>query len=344
LKDTLDDALDLFADVVLGSVFPQADFERQRQLQLSSIANEKVTPLQMALRALPPILYGAHHAYGVPLTGTGTEETVALMTREDMVQFHSAWFKPNNATLIVVGDTTSAEIKPKLEKLFAKWSPGAPPVKRLDVVPRPTRPVIYLVDKPDAQQSVVLAGTLAAPPRVEDEIELETMNNIFGGTFGGRLNMNLREDKHWSYGAGSLLQGARAQRLFLAYSSVQGDKTADTVAEILSELKGMLGARPATVEELDKVKQQQIFELPGSHETMNAVGNLFGDLLQLGLPLNFYDSYVSRVSALTTTDIEAAAKSLLDPASMIWMVVGDRAAIEPALRALEIGEIVLAEA
>jgi zinc protease len=125
---------------------------------------------------------------------------------------------------------------------------------------------------------------------------------------------------------------------------VQGDKTAETVAEILSELKGMLGARPATVEELEKVKQQQIFELPGSHETMNAVGNLFGDLLQLGLPLNFYDSYVSRVSALTTADIEAAAKSLLDPANMIWMVVGDRAAVEPALRALEIGEIVIAEA
>ena len=137
---------------------------------------------------------------------------------------------------------------------------------------------------------------------------------------------------------------ARAQRLFLAYSSVQGDKTAETVAEILSELKGMLGARPATVEELEKVKQQQIFELPGSHETMNAVGNLFGDLLQLGLPLNFYDSYVSRVSALTTAGIEAAAKSLLNPANMIWMVVGDRAAVEPALRALEIGEIVVAAA
>jgi len=344
LKDTLDDALDLFADVILGSVFPPADFERQRQLQLAAIANEKVTPLQMALRALPPILYGVQHAYGVPLTGTGTEQTVEQMTREDMVRFHAAWFKPNNATLIVVGDTTAAEIKPKLEKLFSQWSPRDPPIKRLDMVPRPTRPVIYLVDKPGAQQSVVLAGTLGAPPRVEDEIELETMNNIFGGTFGGRLNMNLREDKHWSYGAGSLLQGARAQRLFLAYSSVQGDKTAETVAEILSELKGMLGARPATVEELEKVKQQQIFELPGSHETMNAVGNLFGDLLQLGLPLNFYDSYVSRVSALTTAGIEAAAKSLLNPANMIWMVVGDRAAVEPALRALEIGEIVVAAA
>jgi zinc protease len=125
---------------------------------------------------------------------------------------------------------------------------------------------------------------------------------------------------------------------------VQGDKTADTVAEILGEMKGMLGARPVTSAELEKAKQQQIFELPGSHETMNAVGNLFGDLLQLGLPLDFYDSYVSRVSGLTTTDIEAAAKSLLDPGNMVWMVVGDRAAIEPALHALEIGEIVTAEA
>ena len=344
LKDTLDDALDLFADVILDSVFPQGDFGRQRQLQLSAIANEKVTPLQMALRAFPPILYGSQHAYGVPLTGTGTEQSVGQMTREDMVRFHAAWFKPNNATLIVVGDTTADEIKPKLEKLFANWSPGESPAKRLDIVARPKRPIIYLVDKPGAQQSVVLAGTLAAAPRVEDEIELETMNNIFGGTFGGRLNMNLREDKHWSYGAGSLLQGGRAQRLFLAYSSVQGDKTADTVAEILGEMKGMLGARPVTAAELEKAKQQQIFELPGSHETMNAVGNLFGDLLQLGLPLDFYDSYVSRVSGLTTTDIEAAAKSLLDPANMVWMVVGDRASIEPALHALEIGEIVTAEA
>src|SRR5690242_753923 len=344
LKDTLDDALDLFADVILGSVFPQADFERQRQLQLAAIANEKVTPLHMALRAFPPILYGPQHAYGVPLTGTGTEQSVEQMTREDMVRFHTAWFKPNNATLIVVGDTTAAEIKPKLEKLFAAWSSGEVPVKRLNAVPRPKRPVIYLVDKPGAQQSVVLAGTLADPPKVENEIELETMNNIFGGTFGGRLNMNLREDKHWSYGAGSLLQGARAQRLFLAYSSVQADKTADTIAEILGEMKGMLGARPITSEELEKAKQQQIFELPGSHETMNAVGNLFGDLLQLGLPLNFYDTYVSRVSALTTANIEAAAKSLLGPANMIWMVVGDRAVVEPALGALEVGEIVATQA
>jgi zinc protease len=344
LKATLDDALDIFADAVLNPEFPEADFLRQKQLQLAAITNEKVTPLQMALRALPPILFGANHAYGVPLTGSGTEESVGHMTREDMVRFHNTWFKPNNSTLIIVGDTTLAEMQPKLEALFSGWTSATVPPKTLTAVPRPAKPTIYLVDKPGAEHSVVIAGTLAPPPTVEDEIPLETMNNVFGGTFGARLNMNLREDKHWSYGAGSVLYGARAQRPFLAYASVQGDKTADSIAEILSELSGMLGAKPVTEEELDKTKQQQIFELPGAHETMNAVGGLLSDLLQYGLPLNFYDTYVSRVAALDVAGIEAAAQTLLTPSNMIWMVVGDRESIEPALRALEIGAIVPVEA
>ena len=294
----------------------------------------------MALRALPPILFGEGHAYGVPLTGSGTEESVQAMTREDSARFHATWFKPNNATLIVVGDTTLAEIKPKLEKLFCGWLPGAVPVKKLTEVKRPTKATIYLVDKPGALHSVVIAGTVAAPPSASDEIALETMNNIFGGTFGARLNMNLREDKHWSYGAGSVLYGACAQRPFLAYASVQGDKTADSIAEMLSEMKGMLGDRPIRPEELEKTLQQQIFELPGSHETMNSVGSLFSDLLQMGLPLNFYEHYVGRVSSLTIPDLEKAARTLLDPDQTVWMVVADRAEVEPALKALNIGEIV----
>ena len=343
LKATLDDALDLYSDIVLNPSFPEADFERQRQLQLAAIANEKVTPLQMALRALPPILFGSKHAYGVPLTGSGTEESVQAMTRDNAVAFHRTWFKPGNATLIVVGDTTLDQIKPKLDKFFAGWQAGTAPQKNLAPVNPSQRPAIYLVDKPGALHSVVIAGTVGPPPEASNEIALETMNNIFGGTFGARLNMNIREEKHWSYGAGSVLYGARAQRPFLAYASVQVDKTADSISEMLKELEGMTGSRPIRPEELEKVKQQQIFELPGSHETMNAVGNLFGDLLQLGLPLDFYDTYVSRVLALTIPEIESCAKSLLNAQRMIWMVVGDRSAMEPALRELNIGEIVAVE-
>jgi len=344
LKATLDQALDLFADVILNPAFPEADFRRQQALQLAAIANEKVTPLQMALRALPPILFGAGHAYGVPLTGSGTEETVSKLTRDDMVRFHSSWFHPQNAALIIVGDTTAAEIKPKLEQYFASWTPADSPTKNIACVSAPQQPAIYLVDKPGAIHSVVIAGTIAPSPKPENEIALETMNNVFGGTFGARLNMNLREDKHWSYGAGSVLYGARAQRPFLAYASVQGDKTADSISEILKELAGMTGAKPVSNDELEKVKMQQVLELPGSHETMNSVGNLLGDLLQLGLPLDFYDTYVSRVSALTVPDIEACAKSLLDPGCMIWMVVADRSQVESSLRSLKLGEIIVANA
>jgi zinc protease len=343
LTDTLDEALDIFADVIQNPTFPISDFVRQQQLQLSSIANEKVTPLQMALRALPPILFGTEHAYGVPLTGSGTEDSIHKMSRETAAQFHATWYKPNNATLIVVGDTTLAEIRPKLEKLFAEWQTGPVPGKNLTKVPRPSKPAIYLVDKPGALHSVVIAGTIAAPPEAGLEIALETMNNVFGGTFGARLNMNLREDKHWSYGAGSVLYGARAQRPFLAYASVQGDKTADSIAEILGEMKGMLGARPIEPEELEKTKQQQIFELPGSHETMNSIGGLYSDLLQTGLPLNFYDNYVSHVSALTIADLEAAAKVVIVPEETIWMVVADRKEVEADLRKLNIGDIVPVE-
>ena len=343
LVDTLDDALDLFSDVILNPTFPISDFVRQQQLQLSAIANEKVTPLQMALRALPPILFGSEHAYGVPLTGSGTEESVHQMSREHCEKFHAAWYKPNNSTLIVVGDTTLAEIKPKLEKLFAEWTAGVIPTKNLKTVPRPAKPAIYLVDKPGALHSVVIAGTVVEPPNSKDEIALETMNNIFGGTFGARLNMNLREDKHWSYGAGSILYGATAQRPFLAYASVQGDKTADSITEILGEMRGMLGERPIRPEELEKTTQQQIFELPGSHETMNSIGGLFSDLLQAKLPLDFFDRYVSQVSALTIGDLEGAAKTIIDPQETVWMVVADRSLVEADLRKLGIGEIIPVE-
>ncbi|MBV9267502.1 MAG: insulinase family protein [Acidobacteriaceae bacterium] len=344
LKGTLDEALDIFADVVLNPVFPDADFNRQQQLQLAAIANEKVTPLQMALRALPPILYGPQHAYGLPLTGSGTEESVASLRREDTVRFHSSWFKPNNSVMVVVGDTTLNEIQLKLEQYFGSWQPGDVPHKNVATVPLPSSPAIYVVDKPGALHTVVIGGTIAPPPDKSNEIAIETMNSVFGGTFGARLNMNLREEKHWSYGAASVLYGARAQRPFLLYSSVQGDKSAETVSEMLNELRGMLGEKPVTEDELEKVKQQQILELPGSHETMNSIGTMLGDLLQFGLPLNFYNTYVKHVSALTIAEIERCAKSLLDPENFIWLVVGDRTAIESSLRNLELGEIVTAAA
>lgn len=344
LTGVLDQALELFADILLNPVFPEADFERQRTLQLSGIANERATPLQMALRALPPLLFGPSHPYGVPLTGSGTEESVRNMTRAQVAAFHSTWFEPQNATFVVVGDARLREMKRKLEEHFGHWPRAAAVTKHIPTVNQPAQPKVYLVDKPGSLHSIIMAATLAPPPEAQIEIALEAMNNVFGGTFGARLNMNLREEKHWSYGAASVLYTARHQRPFLSYASVQADKTADAISEILKEFRGMTGAKPVTAEELEKVKHQQILQLPGAFETMNSVGHLCGDLLQQGLPLDFYDSYVSRVLALTVDDLERCAKSLLDPQRTIWMVVGDASQLEPALSRLGIGEIIPAEA
>jgi zinc protease len=323
----------------LNPSFPESDFLRQQHLQLATIEQEKAQPYGMALRVLPPILYGDGHGYATPFTGSGSAESVAKMTRDDVVHFHRTWFLPNNATLIVVGDTTVDEIKPKLEKLFSHWEPGVVPAKHVQPAPKPTKPVVYIIDKPGAQQSVILTGSLAPPPDASQEPALEAINSVYGGSFGARLNMNLREEKHWTYGAGSLVVGARGERPFLSHTSVQTDKTKEAVAEIHREYLDLLGPRPATEEELGKVKTQTILELPGSHETMNAVGSLITDLLQFQLPDNYYQTYISRVQSLTTETVNRAARLLIAPNRTIWVVVGDRSKIEAEVRSLDLGEV-----
>src|SRR6202030_3154191 len=198
LRSKLDPSLDLFADVILNPSFPEADFKRQQKLQLAAIDREKNTPVQMALRVFPALLYGPQHAYGNPLTGSGTSATVAKMTREDLAKFHNVWIRPNDSTLIVVGDTTLAEITPKLEKLFAGWKTGKVPAKNIGTGQQAAKSVVYLVDKPGALQSIIIAGHIAPPTNNPKEIAIEAMNDGLGGTFAGRLNMNLREDKHWA--------------------------------------------------------------------------------------------------------------------------------------------------
>ena len=193
-----------------------------------------------------------------------------------MAKFHATWFHPNNGTLIIVGDTTLAEIKPKLEKLFAEWKPGQVPTKNLAHVESRQKPQVYLIDKPGAAQSLIIAGSVAPEPNAAQEIPFETMNNALGGTFGGRINMNMREEKHWSYGARTILYGARGQRPYFAYASVQSDKTKESVAEIQKEFQDVVGQRPITDQELERVKTQQILELAGSRETMSAVGGAIG--------------------------------------------------------------------
>jgi zinc protease len=339
LKEKLDPSLELFGDVILNPSFPDADFKREQKLQLDAIQQEQDDPIGMALRVFPGLIYGPNNAYGYPFTGSGSAAGVQKITRDDLVKFHREWFQPNNTTLVVVGDTTLAEITPKLEKLFAGWKSGIAPKKNIAPVQLPGKPVVYILDKPNAEQSVIIAANIAVPPNTPDELAIQAMNDVLGGTFGARLNMNLREDKHWSYGSQSLLLGARFQRPFIAFAPVQTDKTKESLAEMNKELRAILADRPVTQDELARTQANEMLRLPGSRETLDSVGNSITNILDYRWPDDYYNTMSGKIRALKTSDLDAAAKQVVHPDNLIWIVVGDRAKIEAGIRELNFGEI-----
>jgi zinc protease len=339
LKKTLEPSLDLFAEVVLSPSFPESEFKRLQQLQLDAIRREKMSPIQAALRIFPKYLFGATHPYGSPYSGTGTEETVSKLTREDVRAFHQEWFKPNNATLLVVGDTTMGEIKPKLEQLFNNWKSGEVPAQNIARVSLPETPRIYLVDKPDATQTVIVTGHVAPPTNTPMAPAMDALNAALGGMFTSRINMNLREDKHWTYGARSLFLDAVEQRPFLVYSAVQRDKTSESMVEMLKELKEVIGERPVTTEELEKVQANLTLRLPGSRETLAAVRQDMQQIVTYGLPDDYFVRYPEKINSLDPAALQDVAKSILHPNSLTWVVVGDLKTIREPIEALNLGKI-----
>lgn len=339
LTDKLDPALTLFADVIQNPSFPAADLDRLKQNTLARIQQEKVQPVGMALRVLPALLYGSGHAYAQPFTGSGTEASVRAMTRDDLVRFHRTWFKPNHATLVVVGDITLPELTAKLERAFRGWRPGEIPTKNIAPVAGPAAPEVFLLDRPGAEQSVILVGQLIAPKSNPDELAFQTFNDIFGGAFTSRVNMNLREDKHWSYGAGSFAEDARGQRMWLIYAPVQTDKTKEALAELVHELRAVMGDRPLTAEEIAEAKDRQTRTLAGRWETGAAVAGALREMVEFGLPDDYYMTFAQRVRSLAQDDVMRVVPKFVSPAHQVWVVVGDRAKIEAGVRELAIGPV-----
>jgi zinc protease len=344
LKDKLDASLAVYADVILNPSFPSTDFARLKQQRLAQIQQEKVDPIGMALRVLPGLLYGQGHAYSNPWTGSGTEESTKRLTRDDLIRFHRTWFKPNNATLIVTGATTMAEIRPKLERAFAGWAKGEVPTKNVTSVEQQPRAAVYILDRPDATQSVILAGNVGPPKANPNEPAIEAMNLVLGGSFSSRLNLNLRESKHWSYGSFSFFPDAKGQRPYLIYAPVQVDKTKESMAEVRKELREILTTRPPTEAEIARAKSELTLTLPGNWETMAAVSNTLADIVTFGLDDRYYDTYGDKVRAQSVATVGAAAKTVLQPDKLVWVVVGDRAKIEPGIKSLNLGEIKLIDA
>jgi len=339
LKSTMDRSLDIYADLILHPAFPQKEFERLQKERIANIKREKVTPQAMALRVVPALIYGKGHPYAVPFTGTGTEASVSKMTRADLAKFHDTWFKPNNSTVLVVGDTSLEEIKPKLEKLLASWKPGDVPRRTVPKVGQPEKDVVYLIDRPGSGQSVIFGAQLGPSRNDPDAVALQLVNDIFGGKFSSRINMNLREDKHWSYGVFSVLPAARGQRPYVSISAVQTDKTKESIVELVKEYKDIVGAKPITVEELTDEQSNATLGLPGSFETVQQLSGAYGTILQYDLPEDYYNTFTEKAMALTPASAEEIAKRYILPDHLVWVVVGDMSKVESGIRELNLGEV-----
>ncbi|MEM9168166.1 MAG: pitrilysin family protein [Pseudomonadota bacterium] len=340
LKENLAASIALLGDVVRKPRFEEKEIERLRSLILAGIRQEKSSPTTIALRLLPPMMYGDDHAYGIPFTGSGTEESVKSITRDDLVAFKDGWMRPDNGKIFVVGDTTMAEIKPVLEETFGKWKPtGARPTKQVDRVDLPDGPRTILIDRPGSAQSVILAGHVAPPTGDPDNIAISAMNEVLGGNFVSRINMNLREDKGWSYGASTILIGAQGQRPFVVLAPVQTDKTKEALTEIKNEFALYLGDQPASEDELGRVKLDNIRSLPGSYET---AGDVLGSLLasnRYGRPFNYPETLPEKYRALSTADVKAAAARVLRPDQMVWVIIGDAETIRADVEAAGVGPV-----
>ncbi|HJP37862.1 MAG TPA: pitrilysin family protein [Gammaproteobacteria bacterium] len=331
LSENLAASLDIFADVTLHPAFPQAELVRLRRNTLASIEQEKMQPVSMALRVMPRLLYGADHAYGQPLTGSGTTDSVTAITRDDLKAFHDTWFKPNKAQLIVVGNVDHGALMARIEKLFGNWRPDDVPEKNLEVKTVNQQQTIFLIDRPGADQSVIFAGQLLPPRANPDEIALQAMNDILGGLSSARINMNLREDKGWSYGAFSLIVGARGERPLLVYAPVQTDKTREAIAEITAELDAIITSRPPTEPELGIVKRSKTLSLPGRWETNADIIDALNKIISFNLPDDYWLTYAAEVNQLNLADVSAAAEKYIHPNDLSWVVVGDRTKIESTL-------------
>jgi len=341
LKENLPASLDILADVIRNPAFSQSEIEKLRGRWLAGIAQEKANPVQLALRLLPPEIYGEGHAYAAPLTGSGTVESITSLTRDDLTGFQQKWLRPDNATIYVVGDTTMAQIKPQLETAFGRWTaPSSPiPTKNIAAVERPAKGKVIIVDKPGSPQSLILAAEVAPPTSAPNDVAISAMNDIIGGQFSARVNMNLREDKGWAYGAFTFLQGAKGQRPFMVYAPVQTDKTKESLTELLKELNAFIGAKPASKTELDRTVLNNVRSLPGSFETSNDVLGSLTASGRYGRPWDYPATLKDKYESLTQADLNAAAKEVIHPESLIWVIVGDREKIEAGVRSLNLGPV-----
>jgi zinc protease len=332
--------LDLLADVALRPSFHADEIERQRAGRLAQLVQQRDNPGQVATQVASVALYGPRHPYGY--TELGTEASVKGMSRQDMADFWARNFVPNNAALIVAGDISIAELRSLAEKAFGSWQRGAP-VRPALRDPETTAARVVIVDKPGSPQTELRVAWIGPARSTPDFLPLQVMNNELGGLFSSRINMNLREQHGYSYGARSFFAFRRNGGPFTIGAGVRTDATAPAVSEIFKEVEGII-AQPVTAEQLRKAKDALANSIPAAFETSQNAVNSFSNIFIYDLGLDYYTRYAQRVNAVTAAQALDVAKKYVLPGKLVVIAVGDRAAIEADLRKLNLGPLEVRDA
>ncbi len=334
IKEHLAPALDIYADVIQNASFPENEWYRIKKSHLASLLAQKDQPAPVASNVFAKVTYGADHPYGNP--SQGTESSVTAITLNDLKSYYQAHYRPNNGTLIVVGDVTMKEIKPIVERHMGRWKKGTVPKPTFSKAPAVGATGVYLVDKPEAAQSEIRIGHVGAPRGTKDYFALTVLNTILGGQFSSRINMNLRETKGYTYGARSSFVMIKEAGPFVASSAVRTDVTDSSVIEFMMELRKVV-AEDVTIQELEFAKNSLIRRQAQSFETPGQIASQLMSLVLYSLPDSYFNTYVQEFEKVTVADVSRVARTYIHPEKSNIVIVGDVASIRSGLEKLGYG-------
>jgi predicted Zn-dependent peptidase len=337
MKDKLEPMLAILEDVLVNPSFPEAALERLRARTLINLQQQRDRTAGIAAVVFPKVLYTTDEAYGRSMT----EASAKAITRSDLVMFHDEYFEPGRAEITVVGDITPADAKRMLDKALADWpAGGSKPAFDYPAPPAPKATTIYLIDKPGAAQSTFAIGEVGPPRSTPDYYALRVLNTFFGELFQSRLNANIREQKGYSYGVSSRFAYGRGPGAFRAGGEIVTAKSDSALIEFMKELKGIRGERPITDDEMQAAKNALIQSLPERFASVRGVSSSVSEIYTQDLPEDYYQSFVTRVNAVTKDDVLRAAQKYIDPDHLAIVIVGDKAKIDGPLAATKIAPIV----
>ena len=337
VNPNLDASLDLMADIVKNPAFNADDIERTRVQQLTAIDREESDPLSIASNTLPQLVFGSDHPYGRGLSGNGTKESVSTITRDDLQAFHNEWMHPAKATIFAAGKIDKDELVKKLEMRFGRWkgTGKAAPEKNFDAAIPEAEGRIIVIHRPNSPQSMILAGQVLPYKGSDDLLTLNAANEILGGNFLSRINMDLRETKGWSYGTRNTVLRGEDRALYTMRAPVQTNQTGPAVAAMDAQVRDFLGDKGVTPAELERTVNGNVRQLPGQFERTPSILNQMQSDVMFGRPANYAETIAGRYEALTAAELNKAMADAVDPDKFTWVIVGDVDKIKSQLDALD---------